>query len=113
MGLAGKLIPVIVVAALALAGPVHAAPPPPQLIVNGDFEASAITPWTSFGGPSSLADQTWWVAASGKQSIELYGGGAIAQDVPTTAGGRYDLTFAYAGNPGCTQGTKHLTVSWN
>lgn len=90
----------------------QAVPPPPPLVTNGDFESSTLSPWLASNGVT-LADQSDWAAASGQQSVELYGYGQVMQDVSTTAGARYDLSFAYAGNPGCGQGVAHLTVGWN
>jgi hypothetical protein len=107
--------PLAVLALLAslLCGSAHAVPPPPPLITNGGFESSTLSPWSAYGGVVTLADQSYWTAASGQQSVALNDYGAVAQDVSTTAGNRYDLSFAYAGDPGCTQGVKHLTVTWN
>jgi hypothetical protein len=99
---------------LLLAVPASAAPPPPPLVTNGDFEATGLAPWVWYAGMVRLAGQADWTAAGGKQSVEVFNSGLLYQDVATTSGQRYDLSFAYAGNPGCAlQGDKHLDVSWN
>jgi hypothetical protein len=91
-----------------------AVPPPPPLVANGGFESNALDPWTPWGGTVRLADQTDWTAAGGNKSVELSGYGRIYQDISTTAGQRYDLSFAYAGNPSAScSGVKTLDVSWS
>lgn len=113
MSAARTLVTTALIAFLALATAAHGTPPPPQLIANGDFENATLSPWVGYNGAPALVGQATWAPAGGKQSVDLSNYGGIAQNVPTTPGGRYDLSFAYAGNPGCTQGVKHLTVAWN
>ena len=86
-----------------------------NLIQNGDFETPDISGnWRVYsvapGGfewqilpPSIDLVNTYWEAASGDQSLDLDGGfpggGGVFQDVTTTPGTRYYLSFAFSGNP--------------
>jgi hypothetical protein len=111
---ARRIATLVAVAALlgsSLCATASAVPPPPPLVTNGGFENATVDPWVWFSGMVRLAGQADWAPAGGKQSVELLG--VLYQDVQTTANQRYDLSFAYAGNPGCVQGPKHLSVSWN
>ncbi len=57
---------------------------------------------------------TYWRAAHGYQSMQLsaQGAGAIYQDLPTTAGHYYALSFAMAGNPDGGPAVKQMEVRW-
>ncbi len=86
-----------------------------NLLSNGSFENPALSSTTQFttilaggtigawtvgaGGVDLI--RTYWTPYSGSQSIDLNGNspGSISQTIATTAGGRYTLTFALAGNP--------------
>jgi choice-of-anchor C domain-containing protein len=85
-----------------------------NLVVNGDFESTAITGGMSFENPGSTVITNWvvggpsnvdlirdaWTAQSGYQSIDLNGWGAssIGQSVSLTAGTTYNISFWIAGN---------------
>lgn len=84
-----------------------------NLVVNGDFELPyfgepyrGIPPgpyiYAWYVEPSSVdVVGSYWQAASGLQSVDLSGThpGAIRQQLSTSAGQRYTLSFACAGNP--------------
>lgn len=117
-----RLVPLVAVAfgVLALASllPILWNLGPPQspasanLVMNGDFENPAIAPdgfyatlpggavfsgWTVGGDSIDLIDTRHAAAHSGKQSLDLTGNaaGSIAQNVATTPGKTYRLTFWY------------------
>lgn len=98
---------------------------------NGGFEELVIgSPYQAFfagqdiGGGWMVESGTveivrdYWQAAEGHQSIDLTGifdeAGTIYQDIPTTAGQRYALRFAFAGNPEDVGGAdKRIKAFWN
>ena len=97
-----------------------------NLIVNGDFEESAsvgyyrtvrsgetIPGWKIDNASVDLTG-TYFDAAKGKVSIDLVGTpgfGSISQQIQTTPGSVYKLTFMLAGNPAGGPSNKSLTVS--
>lgn len=88
-----------------------------NFVINGDFETPAYPPGTPFvayfavspaivgwlveaGAVDHIRD--YWEPANGEQSIDLTGSpgrGTLRQDMNTTAGAKYRLRFAMAGNP--------------
>ena len=107
-------------------------------VSNGSFEAggapgtvaaidsSTITGWTVTSGDVDYVDYTApggiWQAADGVRSIDLngFGAGSITQDVATSIGLKYVVTFYLSGNPGdcqhypngnCSPSDKTMTVS--
>jgi choice-of-anchor C domain-containing protein len=100
-----------------------------NLIVNGSFEEpGGVETWLVFGAGPGLPGWTvesgtveivgtYWQAAEGSQSLDLNGIyeeiGTIYQDVPTLAGQRYKVRFAYAGNVGCGPTIKTTRVTWD
>lgn len=90
-----------------------------SIVVNGDFEVPVVQNtahghqfetyeageqflgWTVGGHSIDIVAEGFWEAASGVQSVDLtgYGAGSISQDIPTLPGQRYELSFAFAGNP--------------
>lgn len=95
-----------------------------NLVYNGDFELVQYgDPY--LGIPPGYLDGwyvepdsvdvigSYWLAASGMQSIDLNGlhPGGIWQDVTTSAGQSYRLSFAMAGNPDLA-GVKTMEVWW-
>jgi len=99
-----------------------------QVVVNGDFESSFPVPpgtFAGFGPGQSFGGWTvgtgtidlingFWQAASGTYSVDLDGSqpGTIFQDLTTTAGSTYSLSFALAGNPYGPPTIKPLDVLW-
>ncbi|CAK9077342.1 Halomucin [Durusdinium trenchii] len=84
----------------------------PGTIRNGDFEDPMIgrSPYRAFGSElpgwtieSGTVDVVgnYWVAAKGKQSLDLSGHGpaVLSQEIETVPGTTYELRFAAAGNP--------------
>ncbi|MHB1308423.1 MAG: choice-of-anchor C family protein [Limisphaerales bacterium] len=89
-------------------------------MVNGDFESPTVANvttdhefetyydgqeflgWKVEGGSVDIVAQAYWEAASGVQSIDLTGeaAGSITQEIATTPGETYRLSFALSGNPG-------------
>jgi choice-of-anchor C domain-containing protein len=84
-----------------------------SIVVNGDFEVPVVSNYQPFFPPgfdgwavdSGSVDivRELWTAASGAQSIDLNGdccaAGSISQNLATTPGATYVLSFSYAGNP--------------
>ena len=97
-----------------------------NLIGNGSFESPAIVgPFAGISAGGTIGAwrvgledvdliRTYWNAADGAQSVDLNGprlGSSIFQDIPTTVGAQYSLTFSYAGNPD-EAGDKTFNVLW-
>lgn len=97
-------------------------------VVNGDFESSFPAPagsfstysagqsfggWTVGQGSIDLING-FWQAANGTYSIDLDGAsvGSIYQNIITSIGGTYSLSFAIAGNPAGPPVVKTLNVLW-
>jgi VCBS repeat-containing protein len=79
----------------------------PTAIVNGDFETADLTGWTATGG--TTAELTAVGGSFGNYSAALAGG--LSQDVATTAGQHYTVSFYVAGvGP---DGGGSLNVLWN
>jgi hypothetical protein len=111
----------IVLAAL-LAAPLMASAA--NLVTNGSFEANAmpngswsifsnLTGWT--GAPNiELRDNVAGAAYDGLNFVELdtTGNSGMFQDIATTAGAHYSLSFAYSPRPG-TGNTNDINVLWN
>jgi hypothetical protein len=102
----------------------------PVPLLNGDFETPkvthpdgfiylfagdpTITGWTITGNSVDLKGSIW-VAQHGAQSVDLSGitTGGIYQDVATTPGRAYRLSFWMAGNPGLPNDNGPLIKSLN
>jgi choice-of-anchor C domain-containing protein len=84
-----------------------------SIVVNGDFEVPVVSnyqpfyppgfdAWTVDAGSVDIVHELW-AAASGVQSVDLNGNccdpGSILQNLPTTTGAGYVLSFSFAGNP--------------
>jgi choice-of-anchor C domain-containing protein len=101
-----------------------------DLLVNGSFEAgptipslnpiftvapggTALTGWTVTGGAINIIADNYWVPLSGHRSLELSntGPGAIQQDLATSAGSIYRLTFWISGEPFSSPTIKHLRLT--
>lgn len=97
-------------------------------VVNGDFESSFPAPsgnfstytagqnfggWTVGTGSIDLING-FWQAANGTYSVDMDGAsvGSIYQDIITSIGGSYSLSFAIAGNPAGPPVVKTLNVFW-
>lgn len=95
-----------------------------NLVQNGSFEADAmpngswsiypsLTGWT--GTPNiELRDNVAGAAYDGLNFVELdtYSNSGMFQDIATTAGAHYTLSFAYSARPG-TGNTNDINVLWN
>lgn len=98
-------------------------------VVNGDFESSIPAPfgsymtysagqsfgaWTVGTGSIDLING-YWQAANGSYSVDMdgYSVGSIYQNILTSIGGVYSLSFAIAGNPDGPPVLKSLDVFWN
>jgi choice-of-anchor C domain-containing protein len=97
-------------------------------VANGGFESVAapagwfttygtgatIGGWRVTAGTVQVKGKGFWQAGAGVQSLDLNGDGtgAMAQDVSTTAGESYDLTFRLAGNPDGGPAVKTVDVTW-
>jgi choice-of-anchor C domain-containing protein len=112
---------IVLVLFLACVGAVSAAP----LVTNGGFESpgtfvgvfetyTVLTGWNINSGSIDLIN-TLWSPASGSYSIDLAGlaPGSISQVLATTPGGKYDLSFMMAGNPGGAPAIKTVEVFWD
>ncbi len=88
----------------------------PAQVVNGDFETPdgvypyrvfsagrSLPGWTVERGTVEIVGGRYWQPAAGQQSLDLNGifdeTGTLYQDVPTQAGQKYRIQFAFAGNP--------------
>lgn len=101
--------------------------PAPNQVTFGDFEwpadpsdtiysaGTTFGDWTVASGDIDHAGITNWIAADGKETIDLngYGPGTIHQDIPTISGQAYTLSFAMAGNPDCAPTVKLMQVLWD
>lgn len=133
--LAGTTAGALVLGSVAL-GPVpvltldRAAAPVHSLIENGLFELPVVCPsgfaeydagskampgWIVGGNSVDLVCENYFVAANGKQSVDLSGSapGSVTQSVATRAGSRYTLSWDMAGNPVCGQAVKTMHVFWD
>jgi len=95
-----------------------------NLVTNGSFEANAmpngswsifsnLTGWT--GTPNiELRDNVAGAAYDGLNFVELdtYANSGMFQDIATTTGAHYTLSFAYSARPG-TGNTNDINVLWN
>ncbi len=93
-------------------------------LINGSFElgtnpgayttlnpgATDITGWTITGQIDYIG--TYWQASDGNRSMDLSGlsAGSIQQDIDTTPGITYIVTFDMAGNPGGLPTLKQLVL---
>jgi choice-of-anchor C domain-containing protein len=135
--LGGRALVLIAASALGLVGlsaPAFAAPGPASgnsnLIANGGFESPTVCPgpfdeydhgskaipgWVVGGNSVDLVCHTYFVAAGGRQSIDLSGSapGSVSQAVPTTPHETYRLTWHVAGNTNCGQAVKTMHVFWD
>ena len=104
--------------------------PAHSLIENGLFEHPVVCPtsfaeydagskampgWVVGSNSVDLVYQNYFVAANGKQSVDLSGSapGSVTQSVGTRAGSRYTLSWDMAGNPVCGQAVKTMDVFWD
>ena len=121
--------PSLAVALALLVGGALAAPAAAQnLVQNGGFESPFIVGdqtltgcppagfvWCVGQGNIDLI-QAGWQPGEGRQSIDLNGtvAGSIFQDLVTTPGQRYDLSFLFSGNPeGDPSERLEMEVFWN
>lgn len=123
-----SLSPIVLAAGLALGmAPASAAP---SLIVNGSFEADALLPlgtWNVFsaltgwtgdpgaGGGIELRRQNAGTAQEGEYFVELdtYRNSWMAQQVATTAGQHYTLSYYYSPRAGVGSASNPVEVTWN
>jgi len=108
-----------------------------NLVVNGSFEDPPVTAVTYYDSTTAPGITGWtvgatgsveqdpilsntWPADDGNISVDLSGdtsAGSISQDVPTTSGTQYTLSFALGGNPNCniygSNPVKVLGVYWD
>lgn len=113
-------------AALALAAPVPAGRPNPNLIVNGGFEegpknelfvsmdaqSKDIKGWTVTRGQIDWIGP-FWEHQEGKRSVDLHGSpgyGGILQTISTVKDVKYRLTFYLTSTPGCAKPKKAMAV---
>ena len=125
---AASLLGIAVLAALGLAG---ARPAAAQIVKDGSFETPASSPFETFGAGSTLSNpgetspwtvgsgsvdviDGYWMSYAGNQSIDLSGdsNGSIYQDLTTTIGTTYNVSYYLAGNPDDTQTIKTLGSLW-
>ena len=109
-----------------------AVPAMADMVLNGGFESgipipsgfvglpagsTSIDNWTVVGSGVRVVDYigTHWQASEGNRSVDLdgylCGNGGIRQDIGTTFGNTYLVTFDMAGNPEGGPPTKTLVVS--
>ena len=98
-----------------------------NMIVNGSFEDSAVSPggwavfptilgWTTISGSGiEIQDNAAGAAFDGSQLVELdsYNNSAMRQFVSTTSGYSYLLSFAYSPRPNQPESTNEIEVLWN
>jgi choice-of-anchor C domain-containing protein len=119
------------VSVTALPGQMTATPTPcvpasGNMVQNGSFETPAAgatgnldiyAPGTVDGwivGSGSVGVTNWWQNAHGLQALDLAGNsqGSIYQDICTTPGELYQLSFAFAGNPAENPTLKTMELWW-
>jgi VCBS repeat-containing protein len=81
----------------------------PAVTVNGGFESGDLSGWTIVG--TAQAQFRADGGEFGDYAAQLSGSGSIAQDVMTTPGEHYTVSFFVTGDPEST--TNSLTVTWN
>jgi choice-of-anchor C domain-containing protein len=134
LGRALALMAATVLGLVALPAWASATPSPARgdsnLIVNGGFESPAVCPgqfdeydrgstaipgWVVGGNSVDLVCHTYFVAAAGRQSIDLSGStsGSVSQAVSTTPHETYRLSWYMAGNTNCGQAVKTMHVFWH
>ncbi|HYF66323.1 MAG TPA: DUF642 domain-containing protein [Herpetosiphonaceae bacterium] len=116
----------------ALPGQMTATPLPcvpsagPNMVRNGSFETPLAGPTGNLDiyapgafdgwvvGYGSVGVTDWWQKSDGAQALDLAGTsqGSIYQDICTTPGQQYRLTFAFAGNPAENPTLKTMVVAW-
>jgi choice-of-anchor C domain-containing protein len=101
-----------------------------DLLVNGNFEqgpsipslnpifsvapgSDALTGWTVTSGSINIVTDNYWVPLSGHRSIVLSssGPGAVAQNLATSPGAVYRLTFWMSGEPFSSPTIKNLRLT--
>jgi choice-of-anchor C domain-containing protein len=68
--------------------------------------------WSVSGGAVDLVGE-YRQSAEGNQSLHLGQSGAIAQDLATVSGRKYQLRFALAGNPDGQHSIKRVQIWWD
>ena len=101
--------------------------PPVTIVQNGSFEIPVVSEgfdtytagqtfgdWTVEAESIDLISGNYWQAADGHQSVDLSGttNGTIFQDLNTTLGKTYDISFALSGNPEGEPSIKSIEVWW-
>lgn len=107
-----------------VAGQAHAAPS--ELISNGSFEATSIANgswsvysslpgWSNIGSGIELRNNVAGSAYDGSNFVELdsYSNSAIEQQLATTAGKHYTLSFAIQDRAGVDLSSQGVEVFWN
>ncbi len=103
-------------------------PPPPvlvNLVANGGFEGRAlrdgtwatggIPGWRTASGPGGeVQANAAGAPAEGRQLVELDSDApsAIAQDLATRAGQRYELSLSFSARPGTARVSNRLAIVW-
>ena len=98
-----------------------------ELVKDGGFEKPALSggfneynagqtfgKWTVTNGSIDLVTASYWMPAQGVQSVDLDGSnaGTVSQNLSTTSGTSYSLSFALAGNPVCGPQVVQMQVVW-
>lgn len=86
--------------------------PSPNLLTNGSFEGTSLSPWSP--GGSGVDQVTGWNAENGTKLVDLnaQAPGSVSQSFSTVPGGQYSVSFWLSGNPQCgTNVTKEVTAS--
>lgn len=97
-----------------------------NLVVNGSFEAdvqgngswniySDLTGWAGGSNGIELRDNVAGVAYDGANYVELdtYNNSSISQNIGTTFGTQYNLSFAYSPREGVSAASNGIEVFWN
>jgi VCBS repeat-containing protein len=80
----------------------------PTVAVNGGFESGDLTGWLATG---NVAVQPTFIGGElGNYAANLSGSGSLEQDIATTAGQHYTLSFYVAGD---AEGQSSITASWD